>query len=271
MNGTSDLMKFRTTYLKAIAESWRDTSGAFLKKLQQDPIGILQSLGEYEFPWDIHIDIRSVAPEDSMWSPEIAGGWVGKNAVICLWLPPPPEKEDEYGRAWAAYYDEFPSYLGSVQNSPRQANPDSYGHSYAPGMGKASDFLEFSAIVMRLIALVWKNKQVLQEIQAIENTNKGVSIINKWLGFNMPWNMDVSFKLSGWSSSSSEEEKSCRWDSAKKEWPKPLKGKRPNSCRNSLQFYIPSRPIQADTDKSIEAIALSAYNLTGDQYPFTCP
>jgi hypothetical protein len=46
MNGTSDLMKFRTMYLKAIAESWRDTSGAFLKKLQQDPIGILQSLGE---------------------------------------------------------------------------------------------------------------------------------------------------------------------------------------------------------------------------------
>ncbi len=60
-------------------------------------------------------------------------------------------------------------------------------------------------------------------------------------------------------------------NSIEKEWPKPLKGKRPNSCRNSLQFYIPSRPIQADTDKSIEAIALSAYNLTGDQYPFTCP
>lgn len=263
----SDLMKFRTAYIKAIAESWRDAK--FLANLKKDPIKQLNNAFGYVFPWDVELVIESVSAKDSLWSPENAGGWVGRNAVISIWLPPAPKEVEDYARAWAAYYDEFPSYLGSVGNeSPQYSSGPVIKQSYPLGMGKESDFLEFSAVIMRLIAMAWKDQQIQNELKAVADTNKGVTILNKWLGFNMPWNMDVRFKLSGWDDkTSSAEEKKCRWNSAQKEWPKP----RPNSCRNGLHFYIPNKPEKSGKDTSIEAIALSAYNVTGDQYPFTCP
>lgn len=258
--GTDAMMGFRTVYLKAIARSWRDAN--FLKNLTKNPTECLQKTFNYNLPWDIDLKIEKVSPKESIWDPVNTGGWIGKNAVISIWLPPAPDDTKEYAQAWAAYYDKYPSFLGSKTSSSLSTGTDSpssekkYGAPYPLGMGKWSDFLEFTAVIMRLIALAWKDKQVQIELKNIQGTNKGVTILNKWLGYNMTWNMDVEFKLTGWDNND------YRWDSEKMEWPVP----RP--CRNGLSFYIPNKP---GNESSIEAIALSAYNVTGDQYPFTCP
>lgn len=258
------MMQFRTTYLRAIAEAWRDKSGAYLKALQKDPIGVLQSIDGYVFPWDVVLEIESVSSKESLWSPENAGGWVGRNALISIWLPPPPESEDDWGRAWSAYYDEFPSFLGSGNSGYPAKGSQPVKESYPLGMGNWKDFLEFTAVIMRLIAVSWRDPQVRQELKQVDGKPTGVTILNKWLGYNMTWNMDVRFNLSGWDPKSPKKELECRWNGEC--WPKP----RPNSCRNGLHFYIPNRP-QENGKPTIQAIALSAYNVTGDQYPFTCP
>jgi len=270
MTGIDAMMEFRTTYLRAIAEAWRDKSGAYLKALQKDPIKQLQTIDGYVFPWDVVLEIESVSSKESLWSPENAGGWVGRNALISIWLPPPPDDQEDWGRAWAAYYDEFPSFLGtrkavseSTKSGKAQSGP--LRESYPLGMGNWKDFLEFTAVIMRLIAVAWRDPQVRQELKQVDGKPNGVTILNKWLGYNMTWNMDVEFKLSGWDSNSPKKDKDCRWNGEC--WPTP----RPNSCRNGLRFYIPNRPAEPASPPTIQAIALSAYNVTGDQYPFTCP
>ncbi len=289
MDGTSAMMKFRTIYLQAIARSWRDPK--FLELLKMDPIGTLSKEYSLQFQWDIDLKITTVSNKESIWDPVKSGGWVGKNPLISLWVPPPPNNSKQFGKAWAAYYDEFPTFLGDLQ--PRTPKPDGnqvgkreghpVGEAYQLGMGQWKDFLEFGGVIMRLIAMAWADErkdgedqkyrnQIVEELVEVQDTNEGATILNKWLGYTMPWNMDVQFKLSGWFKGSKDAEKSCRWDDTKGQWPGSEKKdsviKRPPSCRNSLNFYIPNMP---SPDASIDAIALSAYNVTGDQYPFTCP
>ncbi|WP_028581888.1 BMA_0021/BMA_0022 family TOMM bacteriocin [Desulfogranum japonicum] len=289
MDGTSAMMKFRTIYLQAIARSWRDAH--FLEQLKLAPIRTLENYYGLQFQWDIDLKITTVSEKESIWDPVKAGGWVGRNPLISIWLPPPPGNPDHNGKAWAAYYDEFPTFLGDLQ--PRvfkseDLNKDitkkqPVGEAYQLGMGQWKDFLEFGGVIMRLIAMAWADErkegeegkyrnQIVEELVEVQDTNKGATILNKWLGYAMPWNMDVQFKLSGWFGNSKNDEKQCCWDDIKGQWPgsekMQSKIKRPPSCRNSLNFYIPNKP---GKDPSIDAIALSAYNVTGDQYPFTCP
>lgn len=267
MEGIDTMMKFRTAYLKAIARSWNDPE--YLERLHANPIAELNAqMGVSVFPWDVVLEIQSVDADESLWDPVNAGGWVGRNAVISIWLPPPPAETGEWARAWAAYYNEFPSFLGTLPKGTEASSGPVVRQSYPVGMGHWNDFLEFTAAIMRLVAMAWKDPQVLSELRSIEGLPQGVKVLNKWLGYLMAWNMDVEFKLSGWFTESPPEEKACRWNG--ESWPIPG-GARPDSCRNGLKFYIPNKPNPQSQDRSIEAIALSAYNVTGDQYPFTCP
>lgn len=271
MTATDAMMKFRTTYLRAIARAWNDQ--AFLEDLERDPAGVLKKSFSYDLPWDVELEITSVDASESLWDPANAGGWVGRNAVISLWIPPPPNDDKEWSKAWAAYYDEFPCFLGSI-NKPKMdqqySDPaPSLGESYPLGMGNWKDFLEFTAVVMRLIAVAWRDRQVEAELMKIDGKPVGVTILNKWMGFNMPWNMDVTFNMSGWDDNSPNHVLECRWKDG--HWPRLVQNRRPRQCRNALKFYIPNCPAAMNAEPSIQAVALSAYNVTGDQYPFTCP
>lgn len=263
MTGQDAMMKFRTVYLQAIAKAWNDKK--FLDQLKKDPIGILERTFGFQFPWDVNLEIESVPATESLWDPVNAGGWVGRNAVISLWIPPPPKKEEDWAKAWAAYYDRFPSFLGSRSSIPAKDDGPVLRESYPLGMGNWKDFLEFGAVIMRLIAMSWRDPQVKKELFEVEGTTQGVKVLNKWLGYNMTWNMDVKFLMSGWKDNSPGAELACRWDGD--QWPQPTP--RTAACRNGLHFYIPRCP--EPSKPSIQAVALSAYNVTGDQYPFTCP
>ena len=288
MDGTAAMMKFRTAYLRAIQRAWR--IDGYLESLIKDPETELNSLGFYS-PWNIDIEIGIPdKAHQSHWMPTEAAGWVGPNAVVSIWLPPPPPVEDQ-GQAWACYYDMFPTFMGTErsnikqQESSNQSSPPEIGEALQLGMGQWQQFLEFGGVMMRLIAMAWTCDELRAEMgKALDPASDipiidGIPILQRWLGYNVPWNMDIKFKLTGWydygldvrwhpDSDPNEEGwiiktqgyEDAKWPSSK-DWP--------GSCRNSLHFYVP--PVPDQDDWSIDAIALSAYNVTGDQYPFTCP
>lgn len=260
MTATDEMMKFRTVYLQAISKSWRDSS--FLSKLTEAPVLTLKKEFGYTIPWNLYVEIKTAPPEASMWEPDLAGGWVGPNAVVSVWLPPAPSNPDEFGKAWAAFYNEFPSLLVPKEENyykevlseitTEEDGEQMVGQAYQLGMGQANSFLEFGGVTMRLIAMMWNDQRVREDLSAMS----GDRVLNKWLGYNIPWNMDIEFNLT--------DDPKFRWNEKKGKWPSP----RPRKCQNGLRFYIPNAP---GDDPSIDAIALSAYNVTGDQYPFTCP
>lgn len=271
MYGTEAMMKFRTAYLQAISRSWQ--SEDYLVQFLKDPEGTLRALG-FDNPWEV--DILMDASERGTWTPVKAGGWIGPDATIGVWLPPPPKDKKDYAEAWAKYYDEFPSLFGSrAEDAP-----------YPLGMGQWKEFLEFGAVTMRFIAMAWGDAELREELfdasvffEDVLIVENAVSLLHKWVGYNVPWNMVIQFKMQDWSVPCDPREKTCCCfvpsdGDTEGYWRRPGREGNPNKlrpacCSNELKLYVPSKP--STDDGAVDAIALSAYNVTGDQYPFTCP
>ena len=288
MYGTEAMMKFRTAYLQAISRSWR--SEAYLAQFLADPEEKLQELG-FENPWSV--DISMDATQRGTWTPVKAGGWIGPDALISVWLPPPPDDKKYYAEAWAKYYDEFPSFLGTAGEDPSQTPSVSSEETpvvkaaYPLGMGQWSDFLEFGAVTMRFIAMAWGDAKLRKELdQAAVSVGKvkivedAIPLLHRWVGYNVPWNMRIQFKMQDWITPCDHQSGTCCCFSPGTDksspgfWRCPGREgnsdkRRPVSCSNEIKLYVPSKP--STDDGAIDAIALSAYNVTGDQYPFTCP
>jgi ribosomally synthesized peptide (two-chain TOMM family) len=254
LTGMDAMMNLRCAYLRAISKHWKDPS--YINQLMKNPKGELSKLGFID-SWSVDIVIEK--KPSAKWKPVTAAGWIGPDAVVTLWMPPNPGKEDS-AEAWAEYYTEFPTYLG-MRTKPMVKE------ALQLGMGKWDDFLEFGGVVMRLIAMYWEDDDLKKKLdKEAEGKHRvirdGTTILHEWLGYTVPWNARIELKLGN-----ADEVDEYAWDSTKKQW-KHCWEKRAKSCTNTLTFHMPDAPPK---NEAIDAVALSAYNVTGDQYPFTCP
>jgi ribosomally synthesized peptide (two-chain TOMM family) len=139
--------------------------------------------------------------------------------------------------------------------------------------GYGENFLIFGSIVMRAIALAWKNVKFREELfNDFEKDKTGV--LSEYLGFNNPWNFQIIFKK--WiiipilTDSMKNMQTGFYWKKGTARrgghgtlgcW---LEDKIPF---NLIQLNYPNKP----RDKDSWPIALNTYNCTGPAYPFTCP
>jgi ribosomally synthesized peptide (two-chain TOMM family) len=265
---THPLMQFRTAYLQAIAKCW--TIPEYEKELIDDPAKELKNLG-FENPWSLRIEMDS--SKRGKWYPHKAGGWIGPDVVASLWLPPAPDW-DQQAFALAKYYDEFPTFFGTKDYGEGAAS-SSLTQPYPLGMGQPQSFVEFGGVMLRFIAMYWSDSALREELEqhaeprrfrkeAMKVVKDGILFLHKWVGYNVPWNMGIEFNLTyPGPDPSKDSPKAYRWNRDDQTWGRP----RPEVCLNGLALYVPEKP----PCPGIEAVALSAYNATGDQYPFSCP
>lgn len=254
---TSNLVDFRTTYLRAIAQAWVDP--AFLRELTT-PGGGAKALSDhfgYCWPWgELTLTFRENGAE---WKPAETGGWYGglRDAIVVK-APLSPARvknlqPDYHTRAIAAYYQQRPTFLGP--NGPSDSSGPSgpsgaegYVHplnlqAYDPGLGSWDSFLQLGAATFRALALAWHD-----EVFRAELCENGERALEGWLGYNSPWNFKIQFKDSS---------ADCVWHPAEEKW---------TLVANELMLWLPRPP----ADGGIHPIALTAYNNTGEAYPFTC-
>jgi ribosomally synthesized peptide (two-chain TOMM family) len=254
---TSNLVDFRTTYLRAIAQAWVDP--AFLNELAT-PGGGAKALDDffgYRWPWaDLTLTFRKHGAE---WNPAETGGWFGtlRDAIV-VHAPLSPARVKGLGpadhtRAIAAYYQQRPTFLGpngkggagdanAASGTPGHGGPLNL-QAYDPGLGSWDSFLHLGAATFRAMALAWHNETFRHEL-----CDNSVRALEGWLGYNSPWNFKIQFV------DASDE---CVWNHAKNQWA---------LVPNELVLWLPRPP----ADEGIRPIALTAYNNTGEAYPFTC-
>ncbi len=256
MSDADSLMQFRITYLRAIARAWNDP--AFLKELLECPnvFGILQQEFGFCYPWP-YLELRLAIDQNfpSVWQPVQTAGWIGPNDKFVLYLPPAPPSEPQWTPALAAYYQLFPTLFGPSRRLATAAPPPQQGvalETSASGGdtifgsgGTLTDFLTFGAVMLRALALSWKDPQFQHALYA-----DGLNALNAWLGYNSPWNFTVDISM----------DTTATWS--------PQSGRWSNLSNNRIEMNFPNAPKEFET--SVWPIALTAYNSTGPQYPFTC-
>lgn len=178
------------------------------------------------------------------------------------------------------YYNYFPTFFGSSENSKHQQPPspgkamalsslavggtvDLTGNNYDLGVSQ-DNFLGFGAVVIKIIASAWANKQFMDEIdydKKHKNTSdanyyRRISIIlQEQFQFTNPWAFNIKFEFS------------------KSFWRKNSKGQRvwntpkKDLIRNYVTLEVPQSPIKDEENMSY---ALAKYNSIGPAYPFTC-
>jgi ribosomally synthesized peptide (two-chain TOMM family) len=204
--GLDPLIAFRLAYLRAVAGYWRD-SNQFAQRLKEvqvpgsrRPFSHDQVMSEYcpgfEWPWDgLDLELKILGESQIEFGLNGNSGWTGPPNNVTIYLPSPPEKEDDYAEALAAYYAQFPSFFGSGlaepsrsflgsglaeparsfpgggRVEPSKAPPSDEGAALRalPGLGapigtlptKLGDlqsFFEFGAVIVRLLALLWQEQ-----------------------------------------------------------------------------------------------------------------
>lgn len=244
---TSDLMNFRTTYLRAIAQAWFDPEFASKLTIAGKGADALKDQFSYTWPWpDLILTVRDHGAE---WNPSETGGWSGSiRDEIWVNLPLDPARikglrPEDHARAIAAYYQQYTTFLGP--GGPPNPTKETGNHlqAYDPGLGSWDGFLHFGAATFRALALAWHNETFRKELQ-----NDALLAMESWVGYSSPWNFKILFF---------DKSAQCTWNEHDCTWKLP---------RNELVLWLPRRP-----DKEhIRPIALTAYNSTGEAYPFTC-
>lgn len=247
--GMSDMMRFRTTYLEAIARAWSDE--AFFHAMTNWKA---KGYDGWEFlrpplpHWHIELAFGQDAMAGNGYQPELTGSWVGPKAILTLRFPEAPPL-DQQARALSAYYSELPTPFGHgtirVEPWPKGGGVPPVGDddgSGGDGMGYWSDALVLGGTVMRALALSWVDQTFSEQLFG----KNAVSALENWLGYTLPWNMQL------WAM----RDPLPKWDGSC--WtPRP---------RNGLRLWVPNKP-----DTRYHALALASYNQTGNAYPLTCP
>jgi ribosomally synthesized peptide (two-chain TOMM family) len=244
-----DLMRFRTAYLRSIARAWNDE--AFFRAMTDRKAKGYDGWRFLPHPlphWHIELFFGLDTLPGNGFKPELTGSWVGPRAILKLRFPRAPEVAEQ-SRALAAYYAELPSPFGHgrIHVEPWHASEgppplqDSDGSGGA-GMGYWSDALVLGGSVARALALSWSNSTFAEQFFG----DRALEAMQNWLGYTLPWNMQLE----------AEQVTDVTWDGTK--WsPRP---------RNSLTLWVPNKP-----ETRYQALALAAYNQTGNAYPLTCP
>lgn len=263
-----DMMAFRVAYLKAISESWRDDT--FKQKmiaatadgggdnsgwqyLDRDITSPVLNDTNKVNNWDIDLHFLEDVLPGNGYHPELSGGWVGPRAVLTLNFPDPPTTDDQQAVALADYYFKLATPFGEIERHGTGGGGVSSGAG-GNGMGHMSDALVLGGVIARSLALSWSSTEFKQQLVKTAGAD-ALPVLANWLGYKCPWNVEIRVAFYGtgaglpvWNDN----------DGVKKWDPKP---------RNALQMYLPNKPAGSPP----YAIALAAYNQTGDQYPLTCP
>jgi ribosomally synthesized peptide (two-chain TOMM family) len=248
--GMDDMMRFRTSYLEAIARAWVDEKffHAMTDKNAKGYDG-WRFLRRPRPHWNVELAFGVDTLPGNGFRPELTGSWVGPKALLSLCFPQAPVIEQQ-AEALAAYYKAMPSPFGQGHPSAdpwdereqhQQPLGDSDG-SAGSGMGHWSDALVLGGTLVRALALSWSEPLFCEQFFG----GRALDALQNWLGYTLPWNMDLQ----------AEPARDMKWNG--RAWtPMP---------RNRLTLWVPNRP-----ETKHRALALAAYNQTGDAYPLTCP
>lgn len=137
------------------------------------------------------------------------------------------------------------------------------------------DFISFAAALFNALALSWDNAFFFEELTAWKGTcwdpeaepgsvgkpKKTINILNEWLGYKYPWELDLVIMP----------DETAEYDVTEKRW---VKTTAPN-----LMLTLPRMTGQPTVAKEVEAnrnnlgvpvLGLALYNTDGPGYPFTC-
>lgn len=263
-NGSDSLLRFRTAYLRAIALGWQDKK--FLEMLCKSN-NILDDKFFQELmpdgkplPWSVHIKIHFDPKHGPTWLPGVSAGWVGGNDLFEILLPPKPDNPKEYSIAAANYFNQFPTLLGYRNLIPHNPTPPTLD-------GSASDFVNFSNVLLEAIVLSWNQDDKTSEKPQINIKNirtllidDGISVLSDLYGFNNPWNFDFKFIAA------EDVDPNFIWNPKTQSW---------GNLYNTIILNFPNQPrhgIDPQYEPElVDAIALSRYNISGAHYPFSCP
>ncbi len=252
------MLEFRLAYLRAIACAWADADFEAKLLAAADIQPLLVEQFDLSTVWpqlDIHLE-NSVNPsEQTLWKPELTGGWIGMDDRFEIMLPSRPATG--VTEALAALYQIFPDLLGPAYNvestlddtstqshfSVKAALPTGLG---IPGGGPDS-MLAFGGVVLRATALAWTDPDFKESLLNPPGGD-ATSVLSQWLGYNCPFNFVIQFKANP---------DLCWVDG---QWTVS------ESTKNRIVLNYPNAP----KDEPLRPIALTSYNNTGPAYPFTC-
>lgn len=264
------LLEFRLAYLRAIARSWQ--SEAYRDKLVD--LNDIQPELVKEFGlrtvWpnlNIALFRSDIPAKQTQWKPELTAGWIGLDDQFHIVLPQAPA-EAEASEALARFYQIYPDFLGPVasvsMSKEHQApvtNDLEHAHTMVsaamptglgiPGGGPDS-LLAFGGVVLRAIALAWTEPQFKAELLHPAGGD-AAAVLSQWLGYNNPFNFQIHFVDSP----------ALTWTDGKWNLRNPETGE---LIKNKIVLNYPNAP----TPASLQPIALTSYNNTGEAYPFTC-
>jgi ribosomally synthesized peptide (two-chain TOMM family) len=186
------LLDFRLAYLRAIARSWSD--GPFRDRLlgAADIQPILNEEFGCQARWmhlAIRLDHSADEAQQTQWRPELTERWIGRDDVFVIALPQAPAVADA-AEALAAYYQMFPAMMGPAV--AYQGESSRAGHilpAGTPDQG-ADQLLAFGSVVLRAIALSWKDEAFLR---TLVDRADATPVLSHYLGYNNAFNFQLRF------------------------------------------------------------------------------
>jgi ribosomally synthesized peptide (two-chain TOMM family) len=265
------LMLFRTTYLRSIAEAWANPQ--FHDALLVDPIAAMSAYFGFQWPWSNVCSLTVIEDQTKLrW---IIDRWVwsrtaSEGLTLKLPLSPPPGTDPaQQSRALADWYRQRSSLFSDDWGTPYGPDgpersgppwttlPDIGADSPPPAGGyipSPQDFDAFKVVLLAAIAKAWGDDRFRQELLVDAETALGTI-----RGYELPWELAISI---------------C--DDPAATWHPPQAGDPPNQHQSywsnetphALTLNLPTKP--DGSDLTCEPIALAMYNAAGAEYPFTC-
>ncbi len=127
------------------------------------------------------------------------------------------------------------------------------------------NFSALSAVLIRAMAMMSSGGEIAEELreklitqgdipeQAGQTSGKALQAMELFMGYRYPWSINITIK----------EDVNAKWKKKKRKkmWQ--------NLTPDKLILGVPHKPGE-EKNLDIEPIALTTYNQTGPQYPFTC-
>lgn len=287
-NTMTELMNFRTMFLRAVAQAWADPE--FRKQLLAAPEQALWAYFQYRWPWPNACELQVVDSKHRFnWT---HNEWVWSNALhedLFVYVPLDPDAIDakDHAVALADYYRAreslFQDDWGEHDNpnpqipqcekpsvprpTPRLNERERMEQGQSSGFGVISeqtplpaeglvpsdnDFAAFQVALLAAMGRAWQDLEYRELLQ--RDAIKALAAIR---GYKLPW--DIGLRV--------QHDPGARWN------PPHLQSNRP-ICQSYwslprkaiLRLALPERPERLVS----EPIALAMYNATGAIYPFTC-
>lgn len=256
----SPMMQLRLGYLYILTKSWADPAIKEQIVNKDDIIGYLQEqVPGFKSTWP-YLKFQVKESKDQLtWTPEFTQGWSGPVDWVEMVLPPKPNIEaNQLAHALAQYYLLFPTPFGPT--SRVNANDSNLGMTN-PNLGDTNeDLVNLGGVILRAISMAWSNPEFEKELLDVSKpTEEGglgdaTSVLIEYLGWVNEFNTKFRFRQA------TEDEFKYEWNSA------PGAIGWSNIPQTILGAWYPEPPTPSDA----QPIALTVFNESGPNYPFTC-